>query len=205
MYRKLTIASFCITTSLLILSPLANAENRIELRATIVQTNQETRITNREERKENREEFKAKLAELKDENKKEVVERIDTRLTTLNTNMTDHFNKVLARLTEILNKIETRTNTAKTNGKDTSAVEAAIVSARTAISTAQAAVTTQKGKTYVITINTESTLRSDVSTVVQSLRTDLKALKEVVQSARKAVISAAVAFGHAMGTVTPTP
>ena len=149
------------------------------------------REAKREEVKANvqakREEIKAKVQSMRDERKKLVVERVQTKLGEVNGRRTDHFLKVLERLSTILDKIQSRTEKAKTEGKNVTAVETAIASARTAISTAQTAVNTQKAKTYEITVTDDTTAKNDVGAITKQLQEDLRVVQDTVAAARNAV------------------
>jgi len=151
----------------------------------------------REERKRSlelakteREQFKERLQELRDEKKREVVERIDQNIGKHNEKWIEHWNKVLSRLTEILAKIKTRTDKAAGEGKDVTAVNSATAAADAAIAAAQSAIDAQAGKTYVIEITDEEHLGENVSEVVRGFKTDVKAVVEKVQAAKKAVQNA---------------
>ena len=147
-------------------------EKRNELRQQIKDRVQ----TKREEAKEmvlaKREEFKAKLQTIRDEKKKALVERIDTKLSAINTKHTDRFAQVLSNLQALLDKISQDADATK---------------AQAAIDTAKAAVETQGAKTYTITISAEIALRLDVGSVTSQLRQDLVATHKVVVDAKQAV------------------
>lgn len=132
--------------------------------------------TKREEVKEivaiRKEEFKAKLQAIKDEKKKALVNRIDTKLTNVNTKHTDRFTQVLSNLQIVLDKI--------TEDVDKTAAQAAIGAAKLAVEN-------QAAKTYTITISTETALRSDVGVVTSQLRQDLVATHKAVVDAKQAV------------------
>lgn len=114
--------------------------------------------------------FKEKLAEIKDEKKQKIIEKLDTRFNEVNAKRTAQMTKHLDKMSEILGKVT----------GDTS-------SARAAIQTARDAVTVQAAKTYVITISTEANLKTDVGKVRSQLEADLRAVNELVIAARKAV------------------
>lgn len=119
-----------------------------------------------------REEFKAKLQTIRDEKKKAIVERIDAKLATVNAKHTDRFTQVLSNLQIVLDKI----------AEDIDKTEA-----QAAIDAAKLAVENQAAKTYIITISTDSALRSDVGTVTSQLRQDLTGTHKAVIAAKKAV------------------
>lgn len=171
----------------------------------------------KEKAKEIREEFKVRLEALKDEKKKMTVEHIDERLARLNEKWTNHFNKKLTRLAEILAKIQGRTEALGAEGVDVAEVNAAIVEAEAAINTAQDAVNTQAGKTYIIEITDEENLGENVSQAIHALKADIKVVREEVRTAKQAVHDAFKALKEAAGepddngeeevtpTITPTP
>lgn len=152
---------------------------------------QQQRKKARELFREKREEFKTRLQELKDVRKKTLVERIDTRITTMNTNRTNHFLDVLERLEVILDRIRDKAETAKTNGKDTSELEAAITAASDALSLARSAVAAQAGKEYIIDASSEAGLKNNVGKIISQLRIDLSSTHKAVINAKQAVRKAA--------------
>lgn len=163
-------------------------QKRLEEREQKIATFKERRQERSEDRQEKRAEFKEKLADIKDERKQEIVEKIDTNLITLNTKWVSKWNEVLTRLSSIIVKIETRTETLKANGKDTTEIEDAIASAKSSIETAQAAVTAQEAKTYTITISDEDSLGQSVKTTINDFHNDIKNTRDTVNDARKAVM-----------------
>ena len=93
-------------------------------------------------------------------------------------------------MSEILTKLEKRVTENKPDIKDPAAAKTAIVSAKTQIASAEAAVGTQAEKDYTITINSETTVKVDAKTMRDALHTDLKAVRETVIAAKKAVANA---------------
>lgn len=156
-------------------------ETRVELRQKIKDRIQ----TKREEVKEiiaaKREEFKAKLQTIRNQKKKVLVERIDTKLTNINTKHTDRFAETLVKLQTLLDKISSSATEEK--------VLADIKAVQGAIDAATAAIEAQAAKTYAITISTENALRSDVGRVTSQLRLDLVAVHKMVVDAKQAVQS----------------
>ncbi len=152
-----------------------------------------------------RAELKTRLQRIKDERKRQVVEKIDRSLDALNKRMTDHFMKMLDKLEDILARISERADRAESGGTDVSSVDAAIIAAQEAIRTARTAVEAQAAKTYNLAVNTEAGLRSDVGKARQALHADLKALFETVKKAKNAVHEAARAFAEAHGRDLPSP
>lgn len=151
-----------------------------------------------------REELKERLKIIKDERKKQVVEKIDRSLDALNDKMTKHFLNVLEKLEDILARISERADKAESDGIDVSLVDAAIALAQTAIDSAKAAVETQAGKTYTLTVNAEDKLRVDVGKARQALHADLRTVYGTVKKAKEAVHAAASTLAGIRGNATPS-
>jgi len=141
-------------------------------------------------------ELKTRLAKIKDENKKQIVERIYNQVNELNKRMTDHFLNVLEKLEKILERISSRAAKAEANGQDISAVQTAITEATNAINTAKTAVQNQATKVYSVTVNTESTLKTDIGKNRQVLHNDLMAVQKTVRDAQEAVRKAATTLAQ---------
>jgi len=151
-----------------------------------------------------REEFVTQLAALKDEKKKDITEKINEDLITSNTTATDRMFAILDKLEEILTRVETKINDAKTGGTEISAQETEIANAKAALQAAIDAVTEQAAKDYVITIGTDATLRNDVGTVVSQQKLDLKTTYETVRSAKQAIRQAAKSL-KSLNTMSTMP
>ena len=63
----------------------------------------------------------------------------------------------------------------------------------------------QAAKVYEATVNSETTARNDVGVAMKGLEADLKAVQQIVKSARDAVHQAALALKSLKVTVTVTP
>lgn len=131
--------------------------------------------------------LKERLQVIRDNVKLKTAERIQERLTMINENRTEHFRKILERLTMIIDKIQTRTDKAKSEGKSTADIESAIAAAKSAIDSAIAAVEAQSGNTYEISVTDESTAREEIKATSDDLHEDLKQTRETVKSAADAV------------------
>ena len=156
--------------------------------------------TNRQMGRENeRENFRSKLNSIRDEKKKAIVDRTDKRIVEINLSRTNIMTRHIAKIEEVLNKIETRAIEVEKRGKDISAVRAAIVTARTAIASAKSAVTAQAVKTYVINVTTEDSLGSAVSSTRTAFAKDLQAAHQSVVTARKSVRDVLTALAKVVG------
>lgn len=133
---------------------------------------------------------KERFAVIRDERKRTLVERVENSLDAINERRTDHFARVLERLSSILEKILSRADAMKSNGTDVSAVEAQVQQAQSAIAAAQEAVRTQAAKDYSLEITDETTVKEIVSGVYRQLQADLKATGELVRKARAEVAEA---------------
>ena len=180
-----------------------------ELRAEVNQTKKDTRIElintrqsskaammdQRQDMKASmsakRAEFKEKLQAIKDTKKQAVVDKIDVKISTVNSSQTKKWEEVLTKLEGILGRISSQGATLKSEGLNTTMLDASITSAQRAIQTANTSVTTQSQKDYVITITSESALRNTVGSTVSLFRTDLKNTQQTVNAARLAVVKAA--------------
>jgi len=155
-------------------------KNRVEAKKEELKTKRETQKA----------ELKARLEKIKDGRKKAAVERLDNRFTEINAKMANHWLNALTRLEELLNKVSGRADKAEANGRDVAAVRAAVEKAKTAIAAARTALEAQLAKTYPIQITDETRLKSAVATARELLNKDLKAVREAVRAAHKAVVEA---------------
>lgn len=154
-------------------------QQRMELKQSIKDTVQAKREEAKQIMKTRREEFSVKLQTIKDEKKKTMVERIDAKLSEINTKHTDRFTEVLGKLQEHLDKIS-QSVTEKKVLEDIKTAQAAIDEAKTAVEN-------QAAKTYVIQITNETALRLNVGTTTSQLRKDLMSTHKLVVDAKQAV------------------
>jgi len=131
--------------------------------------------------------FRTKLAGIKDTKKKMIVERIDGRIASANAALTNKMTRALEKMSGFLERAKTRSTTFKSEGKDTTALDAAITAAENAITAAKAAIDEQKAKTYTAQISDETTLRNTIGTTVSLFRTDISAVHKLVVSAKQAL------------------
>jgi len=177
-------------------------------------TAERNELRNRIETK--RQELKTKLANIKNERKRQVVEKIDISMDELNDRMVNHFTQVLNQIEEILKRIGERADRTQERGLDVSAVRVALDEAVAAIKLARTAIEVQAGKTYSIDVTDEATLKNKVGEARQLLHNDLSAVKEAVRAAHEAARKAAVTLAQiikpsptnspqASPSVSPTP
>ena len=157
-----------------------------------------------------RADLRKRLATIRDERKKKLVEKIDAQMDALNERWMDHFSNVTDHLEVIVVKIEERTAQAETRGRDGSGVKNAVADAKSALAASRTAVATQAGKTYSIAVSTEDALRVEVGKARKALHDDLASVRDTVKNAREAVHKAAVALAQAaraenrQATTTPS-
>jgi DNA repair exonuclease SbcCD ATPase subunit len=160
--------------------------------------------------------LKDRLAKIKDEKKRQAVERIANQIAELNTRRLDHFSAVLEKLEKALERIVSRIEKAAARGLDVSSPKAEVEKAKTAIVAARAAINAQAGKVYTVLTptSTESGLKREVGNVRQLLHADLKKVEEAVRAARDAVRKVATTLAQVRGIdeepspaggPTPTP
>lgn len=151
-----------------------------------------------------REEFRRKVAEIKDQRKKFLVEKLGEKVNQINTRRTEHFLKILERLSKIAEKVDKRIEAMKAEGRDTTSAEKATAAAKDSIEKTRKAVVDQAAKVYTLTITEEKSLRTDVGKTVNSLQQDLKKVAEMVRDALKKTQQAFVATKEGGQSGEPT-
>jgi hypothetical protein len=111
----------------------------------------------------------------------------------------------LTKLSELLDRISSRSAIAKAAGQNTTVVDKDIISARTAVTLAQTAVSAQAAKTYTINITTEKALKTNVMTTLALFRKDLQAVYKKVVTARDGVRVAALDLEKVKNADVPAP
>lgn len=182
------------------------AEERLKEQREEFKTRLEERKTNAEQLlREKRTELQEKLQVVRDERKRQAVERLNQQINNLNERLTKHFAEVLDKLAKILDNIVSRADKAETRGLDVAPVRAAVVNAQNKIEEARAAVAAQAGKVYSFNLpdsenatatSTEAALKPAVGEARQALHRDLAALRDIIFAARDAVRQAAVTLAQ---------
>lgn len=144
--------------------------------------------------------FAATLALIKDEKKKARVELLQNRLTEINTNQTTMLMGTVKRLDVGVGELyKIAQEYGVESGKDMSGVSSSIETASKAVADAATKVTAQAEKTYVITVTSETNLKTDFEKSREALAKDLKGVRDSVQNARKKVGDALKAVKNATG------
>lgn len=160
---------FLTTAVFLLASATANSQVNIA---------EEDETTVREQVKDHLEEVKErvqeKVSQIKDKAKRAAAEKITVKFEHINEVWTNHFDNVLDKLEDALEKIKSRRDKALVNGEDVALVDAAIEEAEDSIDEARLAVNAQSQKTYVVDV-----LAVDDATATESSQQNLiKELKE---------------------------
>jgi len=153
--------------------------------------------------KEKRDAFKEKIETIKDERKKQLTEKIDSRMLTINKNQTDRMMEILEKLTEHIDKLQERIIHIKENGIDVSLAETAISSAQVAIGSSVDIVEQQAAKDYVFSITEEEKLGEAVKVSYGFFNQDLKTAQRSLVIAKEAVVNAYKTV-QTLRNITPT-
>lgn len=148
----------------------------------------------KEEIGKRKQEFQKRLQEIRDTKKKEIVAKANEKMNRVNARRVEEWKKTLARLAQYLGQVQNKAAKLKSNGKDTTGVDSAIVKAQAAIDEATAAVNTQGTKDYTLSIGTELTLKNVIGQAISAEQSDLKTIQQSVDTAKKAVAAAVSAL-----------
>jgi hypothetical protein len=198
MIKKLSLIVFLLTVSYLLLpaphtfaQPATESPQAVRDRLnTLKEERQRVMKETREEGKNRMETFRAQIKAIRDERKQMLTDRISDKTASSNARLTDRMGKALGHLREILNRVKARSVDFKAQGKDTTALDAAVISAESAIAAAQSAVDAQREKEYTANITDELTLRNTIGQMVSQFRQDIRAVHKLVVDARQAVMKA---------------
>lgn len=202
--RKFTYICSCIVIALVLASTNAEAidyntatapagTRPIKMTRPVEKTQmniQETTMASRGGQMSKRAEFKEKLQEMSDANKQARVEKIDTRIASVNAAQTAKWMETLTKMEALLAKFTAQEASLKASGKNTTALASAIASAQTAVTTAKTAVNAQASKEYVINITSETALKTNVGSTVSLFKTDTRTTRQTVIAARTALVKA---------------
>lgn len=151
--------------------------------------------------------LREKLKTIKDERKKQTVQKVNTEIQTLNTRKLEHYSNVLNQIEEVLKKVGTRVDNASARGLEVGTVRTNIIAVETAISTARTAIVAQSTKVYTVAVTTEGNLKNDTGVTRQALQKDLSAVQSLVKNAHEALRKAVVSLAQVPrinGTATTT-
>lgn len=146
--------------------------------------------------------FKEKMRTFKDQGKKRKVEDIQARISAFVAKRIETMTAHITKMNDIvgLTKIQV---SEKAVGKDTSAFDTAASAALIAINTAKDKISTIATKQYVVTVSSESTIKSDVDSVRKTVEIDVKAAAELMKNARVAVSTMLTERAKLLGETIP--
>lgn len=145
----------------------------------------------KESRQASREAFKKNLEKIRDENKQQILEKLDGKMKEVNVKQTGLMQHSLDKLSTILNEMSVKAASASAQGADTGGFDAAFASAEAAITEAREKIVSQAAKEYIVSITTEDALLESVGATRSQLESDLHTTRESVKRAKDAVKTAA--------------
>ncbi len=165
----------------------------IDIRPTLTKLREELRLR-----------WQERLGEIKDARKKQILERVNNRICNTNQNRVEIAARHLDRISEVLDRVASRSAQAKANGKDTAGVETAVATARQKISEARVAITAQEGRSCTLIISgIEENLGKEVSEAVKAFEKEMLAIHQKVKDARFAAVSAVQKLALLLGVEIP--
>ena len=135
-------------------------------------------------------EFIDQVAEISDQKKQVILTDLVDKFDQLNIKWVGHWQRILDRLSKILDKMDAKSQQLAADGADISDYEELSDDARKKIAEALTLLEEQAGNTYVFDITTESRLGTEVSKVTAQYRADIAATHKAVKAAREAVKAA---------------
>jgi chromosome segregation ATPase len=137
-----------------------------------------------------KEELKKKLEKFKDGHKAQTAARISENLNKLNDKKVEIMTEHVEKMEKLLERVRQKTAEAKANGKDVTKIEESIAAAQSEIDKVRIALTAQSAKDYTLTATDETLIKEEAKKNRSQLQKDLKAVHDLVVSARKAVSDA---------------
>lgn len=144
----------------------------------------------KQEIEEKRREVRERIQAIKNERKRQVLEKIDENIQAINSKWVLRWNSVLDRLESILGKMEVRADKLEDAGYDMTEAKEKIAEADTLISEARSVISQQEAKLYLLEIGTEENLGESVSAEIAVLREDLQIARESVFAVREKMVEA---------------
>ena len=143
--------------------------------------------------------LQVRTAQITDQTKEMVMERVNAQMNKVNEKMTAMWQRLIDRMQTLVEKLQTRINELATAGKDVAAAQTALDEASAALTAAETAVAAQADKEYVIEFTDENGLRVGATTAKTTLRTDLKAVQDLIKEARIQLHEALLAVKEVAG------
>jgi hypothetical protein len=165
----------------------------INIRPTLTQLREELKLR-----------WQERLGEIKDARKKQILERVNNRICEVNKNRMRVAVRHLDRISEVIDRVASRSAQAKANGKDTTGVEAAVTVARQKVTEAREAIAVQEGRSCTLTITgVEEKLGEEISEAVKAFEKELMAVHQKMKDARFAAASAVQKLAMLLGVEIP--
>ncbi|MBI2103842.1 hypothetical protein HYT59_02465 [Candidatus Woesebacteria bacterium] len=138
--------------------------------------------------------FKENVAVIKVEKRKLVLEKLVEKFNAVNNKWVDHWEGILNKLSQILDKVDARAEKLTSEGIDTSTYKTAAATARAKIAEAVEALEDQAADTYVFDADTETEFGTQVKSIPTLFKADVQATHELVKEAREGVNDAFAAL-----------
>lgn len=178
------------------------AEKQATFRETVMQKRMEA-LTTAQPR---REQFDEQLQTISDAQVVSVVQRLDDNFISINNSTTDRWTTALEQMSDMVDRAGSQAADLEESGMSTVALTSAISRAKTALTTAQAAVSTQAGKSYIVNITTEAALPASVRTMALQFGSDIRNTYASVSLAKQSVVQVMQALAAAQAVpVTQVP
>lgn len=140
-----------------------------------------------ENSRQKRKEFTRQLSLVKDQKKKDLVVKIDNKVSILNQGYVEKFAVSLDSLQQILGKISSKEAELKNRGIDTNSLRVCLLSSQKTIDSAKIYALSQAAREYVATISAERNLKENIGVTVNQFSRDIKSVYEKVQTAKNTV------------------
>src|SRR3989344_862832 len=209
--KKIFTVLFLITATLVLSYPalaIDSTQAGVTKSNSLRQNLEQKKLTDQQRLSEKRAEIASKAAILKerlqnfkDKIKAATVQRISDTLNKINQNQTTQMQKHLDKMSGMVTRLESRINEAPGAGQSTASASAALNDAKQAIASASAAVTTQAGMDYTISVSSESAVRADSKQSRDKLHNDLKSVRQLVINAKQAVAKTIMTVAKTLGGV----
>jgi outer membrane murein-binding lipoprotein Lpp/gas vesicle protein len=161
-----------------------------------------------EKREELMRTFREKVQNVRDEQKRNILIRLEEQLPQVQERILKNMTASLDRIEGVLEKISSRAEELAQGGADVSAVRTAIVAAEEAISRARTAIQNEAGTTYTIDVSDEEEVKENFGIVRAQLAKNLQAVRNAVKAAQESVRATLVELkkaGAEKPEITPSP
>lgn len=134
--------------------------------------------------------LKQKLSKFVDKQKASKIEKVSMTLNQINANWVEQISDFLSNATKILDKLQEIVDQQAALGKDATQANAAITGTREKIASASAALATQAGMDYIVTISSEKGSKVETVLMRDKLQADWQTIRPLFGSVKQAVANA---------------